>query len=264
MKMLYFIGLGLKPEQLTAEGKKALKDAKKIYVDCYTSVFSESTIKDLENELKKKFTLLYREDVELHFSRIISEAKKQNVAFCVFGNITSATTHSSIITDAKNAKVKYKLIPGISIISVAPMLTGLEEYRFGRTISIVKPVKNYSPTGFFDYILENKKQGLHTLCLLDIKIEKNKKEYFMQPFEACQRLLDIAKLNSSSLEKKKQEIENWKIIAITGACSEKEKIVFTTLKEFANKKTNYHMPSSIVICGKITMPEEEFLKNVVK
>ncbi len=254
--LLYFIGLGLKPEHITDEGKKALKDSKKVYVEAYTSIFSEGTIKDLEKEFKNKFALLYREDVELHFNKIIKEAKKEDVTFCVFGNITSATTHSSIITDAKNAKIKYKLIPGISIISVVPMLTGLEEYRFGRTISIVKPVENYSPSVFFDYILENKKQGLHTLCLLDIKIEKKIKEYFMQPFEACQRLLNIAK-------EKEQEIKDWKIISITGACSKKEKIIKTTLKELANKKTNYDVPSSIVICGKITMPEEEFLKNVV-
>lgn len=264
MIMLYFVGLGLKPEHLTEDGKNALKEAKKIYVECYTSVFSEGTIKDLEKEINKKFILLYREDVELNFDKIIDEAKKQNVAFCIFGNITSATTHSSIICDAKKSKIKYKLIPGISIISVIPMLTGLEEYRFGRTVSIVKPVKNYSPSVFFDYILENKKLGLHTLCLLDIKIEKNNKDYFMQPFEATKRLLEIAKLHSSSLEKKKQESENWKVIAITGACSEKEKIVFTTLKDLTNKKTKYKVPSSIVILGKITMSEEEFLKNVIK
>lgn len=252
--LLYFVGLGLKPEHITEEGKKAIKNAKKVYVEAYTSVFSEGKIKDLEKELNKKFVLLYREDVELHFDKIINEAKKEDVAFCVFGNITSATTHSSAITDAKKAKVKFKLIPGISIVSVVPMLTGLEEYRFGRTVSIVKPVENYSPSVFFNYIIENKKQGLHTLCLLDIKIEKNKKEYFMQPFEAAKRLLEIS-------DEKKQKIDDWKVISITGACSKKEKIIKTNLKELAKKKTNYTVPSSIVILGKITMPEEEFLKT---
>lgn len=274
--LLYFVGLGLKPEHITEEGKKAIKNAKKIYVESYTSVFSEGKIKDLEKELNKKFILLYREDVELHFDKIINEAKKEDVAFCVFGNITSATTHSSAITDAKSStytsealtsvshsdakktKIKFKLIPGISIISVVPMLTGLEEYRFGRTVSIVKPLENYSPSVFFNYIIENKKQGLHTLCLLDIKIEKNKKEYFMQPFEAAERLLEIAKEKKQEM----QEIEDWKVISITGACSKKEKIIKTNLKELTKKKTNYNIPSSIVICGKITMPEEEFLKTL--
>lgn len=252
--MLYFVGLGLNPKQITKEAEDALKTIDKIYVECYTSSYSND-IKEVEKITKEKIILIYREDVELYFDKIINEAKKEDVAFCVFGNLTSATTHSSIILDAKNKKVRYKIIPGISIISVVPMLTGLEEYRFGRTVSIVKPVENYSPTGFFDYILENKKLGLHTLCLLDIKIEKNKKPYFMSCKDAAKRLLEISK-------ERKQNIEDWNVIVVSSACSPKQKIKLAKLKELVKDKTNYTAPSCLVITGKISMAEEEFLQQL--
>jgi len=254
--MLYFIGLGLNKEQLSLEAVNTLKSCNKIYLEAYTSNYTENNINALEKQLNIKFIKLYREDVEQGFSKIILEAKEKDICFCVFGNITSATTHASIINEAKEAKVKIKQIPGISIFSVIPMLTGLEEYRFGRTVSIVKPLDNYKPKSFFEYILQNKKIGLHTICLLDIKIEKNKK-YYMQPYEATLRLLEIAK-------EKNIETKDWQIYVISGACSKKENVFISNLKEISQMKTNYDYPTSLVITGKLTYDEKENQKHILK
>ena len=255
INMLYFIGLGLNKNQLTQEAINALQKSDKIYLENYTSNYSDNNSKDLEKQFKKKFHRIYREESEQGFSNIITEAKTKDIAFFVFGNITSATTHCSIINETTENKIKIKLIPGISIFSVIPMLTGLEEYRFGRTISIVKPINNYSPSSFFDYILQNNQLGLHTMCLLDIKIDKTSK-YFMQPYEAAQRLLEIA-------DEKNIETKNWKVFVISGACSKKEKIFLTTLKELTKQKTNYNYPSTLIIANKLTMTENENLKNII-
>jgi diphthine synthase len=256
INMLFFIGLGLNKEQITSEALQALENSDKVYIENYTSNYADNDLDIYEKKMKFKFHRIYREESEQGFSEIIKEAKTKKIAFCVFGNITSATTHSSIINDAKKAKVKISMIPGISIFSVIPMLTGLEEYRFGRTISIVKPVENYSPTSFFDYILQNMQNGLHTICLLDIKIDKNSK-YFMQPYEAAARLLEIA--NEKDIETK-----NWKVFVVSGACSRHEKIGLTTLRELTKRKTDYDYPSTLVITTKLTMDEEEFAKGMSK
>jgi len=254
--MLYFIGLGLNKDQLTFEALNALKTCDKIYLESYTSNYADNNIEKLETQIKKKFVKIYRAESEQGFSKIIKEAKTKNIAFCVFGNITSATTHSSIINEAKDNKVKIELIPGISIFSVIPMLIGLEEYRFGRTVSIVKQEKNYSPTSFFDYILQNKELGLHTICLLDVKIYKQSK-YFMQPYEATIRLLEIAK-------EKNINTKDWKIFVVSGACSKKENLTLTNLKDLSQKETKYNFPSSLVICAKLTYNEKENRNKIKK
>lgn len=252
--MLYFISLGLCKEQITLEAFSALKNSDKVYLEAYTSNYSDNSLKHIEKELNINFIKMYRDDSEQNFYKIVNEAKNKNVAFCVFGNITSATTHNSIINECKEKKIKYKLIPGISIFTIAHMLSKLEEYRFGRTISIVKPEENYYPKSFFNYIVENKTINLHTLCLLDIKID-TKKEYYMQPFEAAELLLNIAKENNL-------DYNNEKVIVISGASSKKEKVYLTNLKKLSKIKTNYKYPSCLILFGKLTEYEKENISDL--
>lgn len=64
-------------------------------------------------------------------------------------------------------------------------ITGLQLYRFGEIISIPFFTEKWKPYSFIDKLLENYNRGLHTLCLLDIKVKeptmesilKKKKEY---------------------------------------------------------------------------------------
>lgn len=252
--MICIVGLGLNQKQLTAEGLFALRDAKKVYVEGYTSIYSEGDHKDLERIIGKSIEVLYREDVELGLNKLISEAQNDTIALCIYGNITSATTHSAIIKECIEKDIDYKLIPGISIFSVLPMLTGLQEYRFGRTVSIVAPVQNYSPTSFFDKIIENKERDLHTICLLDIKLDKNQK-YFMQPYEAAKRLVEIG-------HQKNQNVENLDAIVISGACSNNELVFRTKLAKLQNYVSDFNYPSSIIILGKMQMDEEEFVSSI--
>ena len=79
----------------------------------------------------------------------------------------------------------------------------------------------------------------------------------MQPFEAAIRLLEIA--NEKDIETK-----NWKVFVVSGACSKKERIGITTLRELSKRKTDYDFPSTLVITTKLTMDEEEFAKGLSK
>ena len=42
----------------------------------------------------------------------------------------------------------------------------LQLYNFGETVSIVLWTDSWKPDSFYDKIASNRKQGLHTLCLL--------------------------------------------------------------------------------------------------
>ncbi|MDD4983779.1 MAG: diphthine synthase [Candidatus ainarchaeum sp.] len=247
--MLYLIGLGLNPKELTLEALEALKGCKSVYLEDYTSKYSEGSQKSLEKIIGKKVIPLSREEVE-EIKPFLTHAKTKDTALCIYGNITSATTHSEIIQTAKDRKIKVKVIPGISIFSVIPMLTGLQEYKFGRTISIVRPEKNYFPKSFFDYFLKNQELGLHTILLLDIKKEQN---YFMSPSEATKILLDIAK---------EREIKLGKAIVICNAMGKSQIVEYKELEKIAKAKYPKDSICCLVIPGKLHESEKEALEEL--
>lgn len=49
---------------------------------------------------------------------------------------------------------------------------GLQLYNYGATVSIVFFQDDWRPDSFYDKIKMNVKLGLHTLCLLDIKVKE--------------------------------------------------------------------------------------------
>lgn len=71
-------------------------------------------------------------------------------------------------------RAKQRGIPVTSIHNASIMnavgCCGLQLYRFGQTITIPFFTETWKPDSFYDKIAENKKLGLHTMCLLDIKV----------------------------------------------------------------------------------------------
>jgi diphthine synthase len=65
-------------------------------------------------------------------------------------------------------------------------LSGLHNYKFGKTVTIPF-IENFSETPY-DVIAQNKKHGLHTLCLLDLIVDKKR---FLTINEALKLLLSI-------------------------------------------------------------------------
>ena len=247
--MLYLIGIGLKPGHLTEEAREKLKECDAFYLDAYTSTYGEGNIEELEKEIGHKIFRLQRKQVEEQSDEIITTAKKNDVAFLVYGNVFSATTHIQLVLDAKKEGVKTSFIPGISIFSFLGNL-GLDEYRFGRVCTIAYPEENYSPESFMNTVLENRKSGLHTLCLLDIKSEDNR---MMNSGEAVEILQNIAK------KRKEDQLENAVVIAVGAAGSEGQKIKVRKWK--GEEKLNLGVfPQILVVCGKLTDKEKEALE----
>lgn len=228
--MFYIIGIGLKPKQISFEAIEAIKSCKEVYIDNYTNIFSKGNLEDLEKIIEKKIIQLNRTELEQEQRYIKDES-----CLLVIGNALSATTHFSLIKDAEKKGIKTKVIAGISIFNYRGA-SGLYEYKFGKTVSIVYPLKNFFPKSFYKNIIENIKLGSHTLCLLDIKVDENR---FMTCKEACKLLEEIDE---------EKALENKECIACYAMGSDKEKLITFKFNEY-NKLNLEIYPQSLIICG---------------
>ncbi|MFH0955072.1 MAG: diphthine synthase [Candidatus Micrarchaeota archaeon] len=251
--MLYLIGIGLKPDHLTSEAIAAAGVCDEIYLEYYTSRLAESDLADLQQKLKckKKIVPLSREDVEGGISDLVLESRPRNVGILVIGNPLIATTHIEFLLEAKNQNAAIRIIPGISVYDLVPVC-GLDAYKFGRVSTVVFQEKDYSPESFFDFISGNHDNGLHSLCLLDIRAEI---EQLMTINQALEILEKIA-------EKKKQIwFSKSIIVGLSGLSHANQKIMVGTPAELREEKFEL-FPQSLIVCGKLNGKEKEALQKL--
>ncbi|XP_015783012.1 diphthine methyl ester synthase [Tetranychus urticae] len=180
--MLYLIGLGLCDlTDITVKGLEIVKKCEKVYLEHYTSVLYNvsDNIEKLEDFYSKKVLLADREMVESQSDEILDGSVDGDIAFLVVGDPLGATTHTDLILRAIQRGIKYKIVHNASIMN-AVGCCGLQLYNFGETVSIPLWTENWKPSSFMDKILANKKRGLHTLCLLDIKVKEKSLEAMMK------------------------------------------------------------------------------------
>ena len=246
--MFYLIGIGLKPEHLTLEALHAIEECGEIYLETYTSAFAEGDLKGLKKAIGgKKINLLERAQVEEEFAQsIMPNAKKENIALLVFGAPLFATTHIQLLIDAKALKVKTQVVQGISVQNFLPE-TGLDAYKFGRVATIVAPEENYAPESFYEIIENNFANGLHTLCLLDIKSDFGA---LLTVAEALQILSEIEERKSKNI------LRRALLVGIAGMGSKRQKIAIGNAMELADFQ-KAPLPQSLIICGKLNEKENE-------
>jgi diphthine synthase len=170
MGELSFIGMGLQDENgLTLRGLNTARKADEVYVESYTSIMPRLSIKNLQRLVGKEVGILARKDLEENAENtILSRAKQRHVALLTPGDPMSATTHIGLLLSARKLGIQTNLIHSASIVTAAAGVTGLELYKFGRTVTIPSPATNRVPESTYRFIQENKRVGLHTLILLDI------------------------------------------------------------------------------------------------
>jgi diphthine synthase len=189
--MLTFIGLGLYDEKdITVKGFEAVRNADVVYIEFYTSHLFGTSIELMEKFYGKKLVILSREDVELD-PAWLSRAKKENVVFLSGGDAMVATTHIDLRLRAIDSGIECVIIHAPSIYSAASGLSGLSNYRFGKSTTIPFPYTRNEKTIIseapYDTIKMNRKNDLHTLVFLDIDREKG----FMDIGRAVSLLLEI-------------------------------------------------------------------------
>jgi len=226
--MLYIIGLGLNEKGLSLEAVQAIEKCSRVYLENYTVDFPYN-IKELG--LSDETVKLARGDVES--DKLIKEAKKENVALLVYGSPLFATTHISLILEAKKAKVKTKVIHAASIFD-AIAETGLQLYKFGKIASMPK-----QKADFLKYIKENQKIKAHSLLLIDIGI----------PFEEALERLE------KDVKKEKLNID--KLVVCSKMGTKRSKIVFGRMHDL--KKVRIKNPFCFIIPGELHFLENEVL-----
>ena len=189
---LTLVGLGLFDERdLSLRAIEEAKISDKIYTELYTSKWY-GNIENLKKIIGKDVTELSRKDLEDNSDEIIKEAKKQRVVIFVEGDPLCQTTHFSLLLEARKLGIKTKVIHNASILSAVGE-TGLHVQKFGQYITIPFPekTKGKQPASVFEIIRENKKRGLHTLCLLDVIAEENKYMAVNEGFKFCYQVKSL-------------------------------------------------------------------------
>ncbi len=188
--MLYFIGVGLSIKHLTLEAIDALRMVDKIYVDTYTNIVPDLDIYEFKRITGFSGEIVYARRNMLEgegIKNIVLEARDRNIAILVPGDPFIATTHDAIRVEALRRGVKVVTINGLSIYSLAPSRTGLQAYRFGKTATLVYP-EAFKPYYTIETIYDNLERNLHSLILLDLRVEENRA---MRIGEAVDILLDL-------------------------------------------------------------------------
>jgi diphthine synthase len=248
--MLYFVGIGISNNDISIKAIEKIKKCEKVYYDCYTSFIDKEYIKKIEKLTSKSIFPLKREELEGK-SKIVEEAKTKDVALLVGGESLIATTHHSIVLDLLKQKIPFEIIHSSSAICSAISESFLQVYKFGRTVTIPFWKENYRPLSFYDYALQNKNLGLHTLFLLDIKEEKGELK-FMKVNEAISILKEAEKQRKKGLIK-----DSTKILVVSSIGNENIKI-YGELKKIEEKNIQ-SFPSIIILPGNLHFVEEEIL-----
>ena len=173
MNELVFIGLGLNDERgITVKGLEETKSADTVFMETYTSRMPDFSLQRFEAVCGKKVQVVTRQTLEDENGTLILQAAKVGKAvFLVPGDPFIATTHVTLRIDAQKQGIKTRIVHGTSIMSAIISLSGLHNYKFGKTVTVPFP-ENFSETPY-NVIAQNKKAGLHTLCLLDLKANEN-------------------------------------------------------------------------------------------
>ena len=253
MKELVFVGLGLHDEKgISLQGIEETKTANHAFIELYTSLLPHFSTRRFEAIAQKQVRILSRHDLEEdNGALVLGAAERGKTVFLVPGDPFIATTHMSLRIEAEKRGIKTRIVHGASVISAIIGLSGLHNYKFGKTVTIPLP-DNFSETPY-DVIAQNKKLGLHTLCLLDLKVEEKR---FLSITEALTMLLRIE-------DKKKKKIVTPNTVAVGVA---KAGSNAPTLKAgFIKELSRYDFgdpPQSLIFPGDLHFMEAEALVSL--
>ena len=196
MGELVFVGLGLFSESdMSLRGLEEIKRADFVYAEFYTSLMAGLSLENLEKRTGKKVKVVTRRILEEENGEpILRKAEQAKVAFLIPGDPMIATTHIDLRIRAERRGIKTGVVHSASIVSAAVGLSGLQNYRFGRSVTVPFPEESFISETPYSVIAENKARNLHTLCFLDIRAEEQR---YMTIKAALESL--------SSMEKEKRQ-----------------------------------------------------------
>jgi diphthine synthase len=225
------------------------KTADNVFMELYTSLLPDFSIRSLEKLVGKVITVVSRRHLEEENGRLILEAaEKGKTVFLVPGDPFIATTHVTLRMEASKRGIETRIVHGASIISAIIGLSGLHNYKFGKTVTIPF-AENFSETPY-NVIAQNKQLGMHTLCLLDLKADEKR-------FLTIKQALEMLVVTE---EKKKMNITATNTLAVGVARAGSNT---PTLKaDFIGELLNFDFgepPQSLIFPGQLHFMEAEAL-----
>lgn len=176
--MLTFIGLGLYDERsITQEGADALQAAETVFAEFYTSKLLGATVEEIASYHDTSIEVLDRADVEQDPAPILDAAEAGEAAFLTAGDTMISTTHTDLRVRAADRGIETRVIHGVTAETAASGLTGLQNYRFGKAVTLPFPAAHGGegvPESVIETIDANRERGLHTLVYLDIKVDSHR------------------------------------------------------------------------------------------
>lgn len=260
------VGLGLAHESdITVRGLEAVRKCKRVYLEAYTSILMSADKSSLEKFYGREVILADREMVESESDKILENADVDDVAFLVVGDVFGATTHTDLVIRARDLGIPVESIHNASVMN-AVGACGLQLYNFGQAVSIVFFTEEWRPDSFYNKIMENRKIGLHTLLLLDIKVKEpnikalmqGRVEYdpprYMSVSTCCQQLLEI-----EELRKEEAYTPQTPCIAVSRLGSPNQAFKAATLQELANYDAGEPLHSVVMLGRQVHELELDYL-----
>jgi diphthine synthase len=247
--VIALVGLGVGYD-ITERGMELLRDCDIAFCEIHTMPVPLEYVERLEQESGKKIEIVGREEVEGEFPFVLGEARDKNVCLLCGGDPLAATTHISLLMDAKKAGIETEVVHNSSIFSAAAGKSGLQPYKFGKTVTVSFWRKNYEPTSPLLLIGKNLEAGMHTLVLMDLDAELG--------------LMD-AKLGLELLgkmEKKEgKKVLPEKLVVLSRVGYPDEKISYGTVPGLMDAELG-DAPFCIVVPGELHEMELEYLGSI--
>jgi diphthine synthase len=254
---LVFVGLGLSSERdVSLQGIDEAKTADVVFAEFYTSLMPKLRISELEKLVGNRVTVLSRHDLEEDEGRkIFAVAEKGKSVFLVPGDPLIATTHIDLRIRAEKRGIKTRLVHSASIVSAVIGLSGLQNYKYGRSVTIPFSDQGLVSETPYKVIKANKKMGLHTLCFLDVRKEEKR---YITVKEGLELLLGVEKV-------KDQRIVTLNTIAV--GIARAGSIVPVVKSDYVKELLEFDfgaVPHTIVFPGKLHFMEAEALIVLTK
>jgi len=249
---LVFVGLGLYDEKdISLRGLEEIREADAVFAEFYTSLMPGLSIRKLEEMTGKAVNVVSRRVLEEEGGKLIfEEAKKGKAVFLVPGDPLIATTHVDLRISAEKQGIKTRVIHGASVVSAVRGISGLQNYKYGKAVTIPFSEKGFVSETPYNVIRENKKMGLHTMCYLDIKAEEQR---YLSIKEALQTLLELEK------QKKEQVVTPRTLVIGVARAGSIEPVVKAG---YIEEVINYNFgapPHTLIFPGKLHFMEAEAL-----
>jgi len=186
---LVFVGLGLYDELgISLRGLEEAKAAETVFIELFTSLLPDFSVRNLEEISSKRINIVSRNDLEENNGKVVLEASRiGRTVLLVPGDPMIATTHIALRIKAEKEGIRTRVVHGASILSAVMSLSGLHNYKFGKSVTIPFSDETTAETPY-DVVAQNKKLGLHTFCLLDMKAENRR---YLRIAEGLNSLLKI-------------------------------------------------------------------------